>query len=164
MSLLRSPYESVRGDLAGTLVHEQYHGRLDAAWYPLLNEVFEKDISKETRGNAALILILADDPQSAEKLKFIESLCVLKHAHLPLDKAKIYKELSEHLPYGLDLSYVLQRWNPSWEPGFRRTPIGGWQKHHSFKHLESPSPWNPSPNLRSLPPPKTARNPSGSVR
>lgn len=112
-SFLRSPIETVRLQLIWELLTEQFHSRLDAAWYPLLNETFAKDRSMEMRGNAALILVLADDPQSEEKLKFIESICDPKYTPRPLTKEEIKKGLASRLERGVGAEYVLKKWNPT---------------------------------------------------
>lgn len=115
LQFLRSPFKSVRDFLSGDLVAEQFRGRLDAAWYPFLNEAFSTDESAMVRGNCALILILADDPQSEEKLKSIESQCDPKYAPLPLTKEKVFNHLKKFSQFRPAFYYVMRRWNPSWQ-------------------------------------------------
>ena len=109
LQFLRSPFKSVRDILSGDLVAEQFRGRLDAAWYPFLNEAFSTDESAMVRGNCALILIRADDPQSEEKLKFIESQCDPKYAPLPLTKEKVL----EFCRFRQAFHFLLLKWNPN---------------------------------------------------
>ena len=112
LDLLRSSFVAAKWRLSVYLVGEQIRRGLDASWYPVLNEIFEKDTFEKIRGNCALILILADDPQSEVKLKFIESVCDPKFAPLPLTKAKIVKEIADSRLKPASFTTILRRWNP----------------------------------------------------
>ena len=127
-ALLRSPFESARAWLSEVLVAEQCSGRLDTGWYPLLNEVFARDTSERVRGNAALVLILADDPQSAEKLKFIESLCNPESAPLPLTKEKILMDIRADLSGRPTMRSLLNKWTPKAKKVKRLTKPTGPEK------------------------------------
>ena len=113
LDLLRSSFVAAKWRLSVSLVGEQIRGALDASWYPVLNEIFEKDTFEKIRGNCALILILADDPQSEVKLKFIEAFCDPKFAPLPLTKAKIVKEITDSRLKPATFVTILRRWNPN---------------------------------------------------
>ena len=113
LSILRSPFTAAKWQLSADLANEQFRGRLDVSWYQPLNEIFKQSLSMEVRGNAALILVLADDPQSEEKLKYIESLCDPKLAPLPLTKEKILQELSDYSPTEPTINAIRRRWNPN---------------------------------------------------
>lgn len=125
LQLLRCPFESVRARLSGDLVAKEFHGRLDPHWYPLLYSIFSQDSLEDTRGNIALVLILADWPQSDQLLRFIETLCVGGYGIKPITKAKIRKELEALLPNGLTIQFLLKEWSPNRSNNtFRRVPIG----------------------------------------